>query len=73
MAAGTAARSVIQSASIIVGPAGGALLLLLGSLATAFLINAATFAASAVILLGLPAGALFKPPAADARAVGALP
>jgi MFS family permease len=72
LAAGTAARSVIQSASIIVGPAGGALLLLLGSPATAFLLNAATFAASAVILLGLPAGALFKPPTSDAKAVGVL-
>jgi MFS family permease len=70
--AGNAARSTIQSASIIVGPAGGALLLLLGSPVMAFLINAATFAASAIILLGLPAGALFKPPATDAKAVGVL-
>src|ERR1700730_8648590 len=69
--AGTAARSTIQSASVIAGPAGGALLLLLGSPVLAFLINAATFAASAIILLGLPAGALFKPPATHAK-VGVL-
>ncbi len=68
----TAARSAIQSVSIIVGPACGGLLLVLGSPATAFLINAATFVASAVILLGLPAGALFKPPCRDTGAVGVL-
>ncbi|MDT5023986.1 MAG: hypothetical protein QOE61_412, partial [Micromonosporaceae bacterium] len=72
LAAGNAARSVIQSASIIAGPAAGALLLLLGSPVMAFLINAVTFAASAIILLGLPAGALFKPPAADGKAAGVL-
>jgi MFS family permease len=70
--AATAARSVIQSVSIIAGPVGGALLLLLGSPATAFLLNAATFAASAVILLGLPAGALFAVAERDADASGVL-
>ncbi|MEN3308617.1 MAG: hypothetical protein V7603_4819 [Micromonosporaceae bacterium] len=70
--AATAARSVIQSVSIIAGPAGGALLLVLGSPATAFLLNAATFAASAVILLGLPAGALFAVAERDADASGVL-
>jgi MFS family permease len=70
--AATAARSVIQSVSIIAGPLGGALLLLLGSPATAFLLNAATFAASAVILLGLPAGALFAVADRDAGASGVL-
>jgi MFS family permease len=70
--AATAARSVIQSVSIIAGPAGGALLLLLGSPATAFLLNAATFAASAVILLGLPAGGLFAVAKRDAGASGVL-
>jgi MFS family permease len=63
---------VIQSVSIIAGPLGGALLLLLGSPATAFLLNAATFAASAVILLGLPAGALFAVAPRDAGASGVL-
>jgi hypothetical protein len=70
--AATAARSVIQSVSIIAGPVGGALLLLLGSPATAFLLNAATFAASAVILLGLPAGGLFAVAKQDAGASGVL-
>jgi MFS family permease len=70
--AGNAARSVIESTSIIAGPACGALLLMLGSPAAAFLINATTFAASAVVLLGLPAGALFKPPRSDAEAAGVL-
>jgi MFS family permease len=70
--AATAARSVIQSVSVIAGPAAGALLLLLGSPATAFLINAATFAASAVILLGLPAGALFAVADRDENASGVL-
>jgi MFS family permease len=70
--AATAARSVIQSVSIIAGPVGGALLLLLGSPATAFLLNAATFAASAVILLGLPAGALFAVARREAGASGVL-
>jgi MFS family permease len=70
--AANAARSVIQSVSIIAGPVGGALLLLLGSPATAFLLNAVTFAASAVILLGLPAGALFAVAERDAGASGVL-
>jgi predicted MFS family arabinose efflux permease len=65
-----AARSMIQSVSIIVGPAGGALLLLLGSPAAAFGINALTFAASALFLLGLPAGALFRPRRKAANAAG---
>jgi MFS family permease len=70
--AATAARSVIQSASVIAGPAAGALLLLLGSPATAFLINAVTFAASGLILLGLPAGALFAVADRDGNAAGVL-
>ncbi|HXA59885.1 MAG TPA: MFS transporter [Streptosporangiaceae bacterium] len=67
-----AARSAIQSASIIVGPAGGGLLLLLGSPAMAFLLNAATFAASAAILLSLPGGMLFSPAGPGAKAPGVL-
>jgi MFS family permease len=70
--AATAARSMIQSVSIIAGPAGGALLLLLGSPAIAFLLNATTFAASALILLGLPSGALFAVADRDADASGVL-
>jgi MFS family permease len=52
---------MIQSAAVIAGPAGGALLLVLGSPALAFLINAASFAASAAFLLALPRGPLFHP------------
>jgi len=59
--AATAARSMIQSAAIIAGPAGGALLLVLGSPAVAFLLNGLSFAASAAVLLTLPGGALFAP------------
>jgi MFS family permease len=59
--AATAARSMIQSTAIVAGPAGGALLLVLGSPAAAFLLNGLSFAASAVILLTLPGGALFAP------------
>jgi MFS family permease len=68
--AANAARSAIQSVSVIAGPAGGALLLMLGSPAMAFLINAATFAASAVILLSLRGGALFTPAGPGTNAPG---
>jgi MFS family permease len=67
-----AARSVIQSASIVAGPVAGALLLLLGSPAMAFAINAATFVVSAVVLLGLPAGRLFTPAARGDQATGVM-
>ena len=70
--AANALRSMIQSVSVIVGPAGGALLLLLGSPTWAFLLNAATFAASALVLAGLAPGRLFAPPATDAKAAGVL-
>ncbi|MFI6074111.1 MFS transporter [Actinoplanes sp. NPDC051343] len=68
--AATAARSMIQSATVIAGPAGGALLLALGSPALAFGINAASFAASAVVLLTLPGGALFAPGGRSAGEAG---
>jgi Arabinose efflux permease len=63
--AATAARSAIGAAAIIAGPAGGALLLLLNSPAWAFLLNAATFAASALLLVRLAPGARFAPPPKD--------
>jgi MFS family permease len=59
--AATAARSMIQSAAVIAGPAGGALLLVLGSPALAFLLNGTSFALSAVVVAALPGGALFAP------------
>jgi MFS family permease len=70
LATANAARSAIQSVSIIAGPAGGGLLLLLGSPAMAFLINAATFAASAVILLTLRGRTLFAPAGPGVKAPG---
>ncbi|MEV6925822.1 MFS transporter [Dactylosporangium sp. NPDC051485] len=70
--AANAVRSAIQSVSVIAGPAGGALLLLVGSPTWAFLLNAATFAGSALLLAGLVPGALFAPPASNAKAAGVL-
>jgi len=62
-----AKRSAIQSGSLIIGPLGGGVLLLLGSPAVAFLGNGLTFAASAVILLlGVRPGPAFAAPHADA-------
>ncbi len=61
--AATAARSTVGAASIVAGPAGGAVLLLLGSPAWAFMINATTFVASALLLLSLASGQRFSPPA----------
>jgi MFS family permease len=68
--AATAARSMIQSASVVAGPAGGAVLLLLGSPALAFLLNAVTFAVSAAVLLSLPRGTVFAPGGRSGDAAG---
>jgi len=48
------AWSSLDNLAFFIGPAVGALLLSLGSLPLAFLINAATFGVVAVVLLGLP-------------------
>lgn len=61
LAPANAARSMISSAAVVAGPASGAILLALGSPATAFAVNAVTFAVSAICLVGLPAGALAAP------------
>jgi len=53
-----AARSVVASAGIIVGPAIGGVLLLLGSPALAFVLNALTFGVAALTVLGIPASAM---------------
>jgi hypothetical protein len=58
-----AARSVVSQVCIVVGPAGGGLLLLLGSPAIAFLANAATFVLSALLVAGIAAGPHFHPAA----------
>jgi MFS family permease len=60
-----AARSAVGAIGIIAGPALGGVLLLLGSPALAFVVNAATFGLSALAVLAIPAGPAF---AADAAA-----
>ncbi|MGH3399145.1 MAG: MFS transporter [Streptosporangiaceae bacterium] len=56
-----AARSAVTGLGIIVGPALGGVLLLLGSPALAFLINGLTFGLSAATVLAIPAGDCFRP------------
>lgn len=54
-----AARSAVGAIGIIAGPALGGVLLLLGSPALAFVVNAVTFGVSAVAVLAIPAGPAF--------------
>jgi MFS family permease len=56
-----AARSGISGLSVMIGPALGGILLLLGSSVLAFLVNAATFGLSALATLAIPAGDAFRP------------
>ena len=56
-----AARSAVGMAAIAGGPVVGAILLLLGSPTAAFLVNAGTFAVSALAVLSIPAGPAFAP------------
>ena len=56
-----AARSAVGMAAVAAGPVVGAVLLLLGSPTAAFLVNACTFAFSAVAVLSIPAGPEFAP------------
>lgn len=65
-----AARSAVTSAGVIIGPALGGVLLLLGSPALAFALNAATFGLSALAVLAIPAGAAFKPAPSPERPAG---
>lgn len=67
-----AARSVITSLGIIVGPAIGGVLLMIGSPALAFGVNAATFGLSALAVLAIPAGPAFRPGTAEERPAGPL-
>jgi MFS family permease len=53
------ARSAVGAIGIIAGPALGGLLLLLGSPALAFVVNAITFGLSALAVLAIPAGPAF--------------
>lgn len=66
LAGANAARAVVGMGAVAAGPVVGAVLLLLGPPSTAFLVNAATFAVSAVAVLTIPAGPAFAP----ARAAG---
>jgi MFS family permease len=56
-----AARSAVNGTAVIAGPALGGVLLLLGSPALAFLINAVTFGLAALAVLAIPAGQMFRP------------
>jgi MFS family permease len=63
-----AARSAITALGIIVGPALGGVLLLIGPPALAFGVNAATFGLSALAVLAIPAAAAFRPAAGERAA-----
>jgi MFS family permease len=62
-----ALRSAVGMGAVAAGPVVGAVVLLVGPPSTAFLINAATFTLSALVVLAIPAGPVFAPP----RTVGA--
>ncbi|MBO0812361.1 MAG: MFS transporter [Microlunatus sp.] len=61
LAGANSARSAITSVCVVAGPALGGVLLLLGSPAIAFLINAASFVFSALLVATMPRGPLFRP------------
>ncbi|HET8583352.1 MAG TPA: MFS transporter [Jatrophihabitans sp.] len=67
LAGANAARSAVNSACVMLGPALGGLLLALGSPTVAFLVNAISFVGSAVLVASLPAGELFRPLDAEAE------
>ena len=60
LAGANAARSAVAAIGIIAGPALGGVLLLLGSPALAFVVNAVTFGAAAVAVLAIPDGSAFR-------------
>jgi predicted MFS family arabinose efflux permease len=65
--AANAARVSLQSICIIAGPLFGAALMLLGSVAIAFIVNGVTFLLGAVAVAGLPREALRRPAGAEAQ------
>jgi MFS family permease len=69
--AANAARAALAPTCIVVGPALGAVLLLLGPPSLAFAVNGATFLLSALLVLSIPDGPAFRPApraaAADAQ------
>lgn len=62
-----AARATVSGIGLIAGPALGGMLLLLGSPALAFVVNAATFGASAACVLAIRADGVFRTAQATAR------
>jgi MFS family permease len=68
--AANAARAAITSLCVVVGPGFGAVLLLLGSTTTAFVVNAASFVFSAALVLSLPKGELFAVERSESGAGG---
>lgn len=67
-----AARSAVTGIGVIVGPALSGALLLLGSPALAFAMNALTFGLSALAVLAIPAGPAFRPGRSGERPDGLL-
>jgi MFS family permease len=65
LAAANAARAAVGQAAIVVGPALGALVLVVASPVWAFVANAGTFAASAAATWAIPAGPAFAPVARE--------
>lgn len=63
LAGANAARSAVNSACIVLGPALGGVLLAISSPTAAFLANAASFAVSALLVALLPAAQLRRPAA----------
>src|SRR6185437_6287366 len=63
-----AARSAVTSLGVIIGPAIGGVLLLLGSPWLAFAANAVTFGLSALAVLAIPANPAFRPATAASGA-----
>lgn len=61
LTAANAVTSVVEHTAIVVGPAVGGILLFLGSPATAFAVNAATFAVSAVLISSVRTRSRIRP------------
>jgi predicted MFS family arabinose efflux permease len=68
LATANALRSAIGAAGIVVGPALGAGLMIVASPSVAILVNAGTFAASALLVASIPASDAFAPARAGATA-----
>jgi MFS family permease len=63
--AANAARAAIAPTCIVLGPALGAVLLLVGPPSAAFVLNGLTFVVSALLVASLPAGPAFRPVRSD--------